>query len=299
MLVVLLATLVVAGTMVGALSLVLGRRVVSSRNGSCGPKVVQPARSVTDAYDRRVLSFSPVLYLTLAHPFWRVEPDLSGHEQNGEYLPKDESPGLARLPNGDAVAEFDGLGQYVQVRSSSVLSVTRTGCLTVQAWFRPATLQFPREEGSGYVYVLGKGASGRQEYALRMYSYSNKEHPPRPNRVSAYVFNLAGGEGSGSYFQDDVHVGEWIMATFVVEDRATTSWPDGYIAIYEDGALRGMVSLEQFHVVPGASSAPFRIATRDLHSYFQGAIGKVAVYDEALTGSDIRSTYLAMVAQHR
>jgi len=53
----------------------LGRRVVSSRNGSCGPKVVQPARSVTDAYDRRVLSFSPVLYLTLAHPFWRVEPD--------------------------------------------------------------------------------------------------------------------------------------------------------------------------------------------------------------------------------
>jgi len=83
-----------------------------------------------------------------------------------------------------------------------------------------------------------------------MYSYSNKEHPPRPNRVSAYVFNLAGGEGSGSYFQDDVHVGEWIMATFVVEDRATTSWPDGYIAIYEDGALRGMVSLEQFHVVP-------------------------------------------------
>jgi hypothetical protein len=95
-----------------------------------------------------------------------------------------------------------------------------------------------------------------------------------------------------------MHIGEWVMAAFVVEDRETTRWPHGYIAIYKDGALRGTVSLEQFHVIPQASNAPFRIATRDLRSYFQGAIGKVAVYDAALTGGDIRSTYLAMVEKH-
>lgn len=76
---------------------------------------------------------------------------------------------------------------------------------------RPDTLQFPRVQGSGYVYILGKGTAGKQEYALRMYSYSNSENPPRPSRVSAYVFNLAGGEGSGAYFQDPVRPGTWMM----------------------------------------------------------------------------------------
>jgi hypothetical protein len=46
-----------------------------------------------------------------------------------------------------------------------------------------------------------KGTDGKQEYAMRMYSYSNSEKPPRPNRISAYVFNLAGGKGAGAYFQ--------------------------------------------------------------------------------------------------
>ncbi len=273
----LVATLIVAGMAVGA-RVCVGGRGVSSRNAYCGPVLVKPARGITDEYDRSVLSFGPVLYLTLAHPFWRSEPDLSGHGHNGEYLPKDESPGLTRLPNGDAVAEFDGLGQYVEVPSSSALSIGRTGCLTVEAWFRPATLQFPFEEGSGYVYVLGKGTTGKQEYALRVYSYRNTEHPPRPNRVSAYVFNLGGGEGSGAYFQDRIEIGQWVMAVFVVEDRETTGWPDGYIAIYKDGELRGRVSLDQFDVTPRSSDAPFRIATRDLQSYFQGAIGKGGVY---------------------
>jgi hypothetical protein len=51
----------------------------------------------------------------------------------------------------------------VQVPQFKALSVTDTGALTVEAWIRPAVLQFPREQGSGYVYILGKGASGRQE----------------------------------------------------------------------------------------------------------------------------------------
>src|ERR1019366_2498326 len=141
-----------------------------------------------------------------------------------------------------------------------------------------------------------RGIPREYEYALRMYSYTNTESPPRPNRVSAYVFNLDGGMGSGAYFQDTNVIGNWMMVTLVVDAQATSGWSHGYVALYKNGVLRGKVSLSQYDVKPGAAGAPFRIATRSLDSYFEGAIGKVAVYDSALPQSDIAATYKAMLS---
>jgi hypothetical protein len=263
----------------------------------CTPQSVGAPARITDHYDRQVLSLKPVLYLPLANPSSDTEPDLSGNHHTAFYEFGTQQPAVAKLPNGDLAAVFNGAGDYVEVPSSPSLSITDTGCLTVTAWIRPDVLQFPHEEGSGYVYILGKGVSGKQEYALRMYSRANDETPPRPNRVSAYVFNLSGGEGSGAYFQGWMTPGEWIMATFVVDSRRSAAWPDGYIAIYKNGQRRGQrVSLSQFNVRPEASEAPFRIGTRDLESFFQGAIGKVAVYDSVLSDQQISATYEAMVS---
>jgi Concanavalin A-like lectin/glucanases superfamily len=89
--------------------------------------------------------------------------------------------------------------------------------------------------------------------------------------------------------------GQWMMVTFVIDSRPSEQWPDGYISVYKNGVLRGgPVSIGQFHVEPGASDAPFRIGTRDLESFFKGAIGKVAVYDSVLSGKDILAAYNAM-----
>jgi hypothetical protein len=273
----------------------LAERSAEPLNGQREPRSVTPPPQVPDRYDRRVLSLHPVLYLTLGNASDGIEPDLSGNGHNGIYESRDGRPDLTTLPNGDLATTFDGLNQYVQVLSARSLSVTDTGCLTVEAWIKPAVLQFPHAEGSGYVYILGKGTPGKQEYALRMYSYSNSEVPPRPNRISAYMFNLTGGKGSGAYFQDPVRPGDWIMVTFVVDSRSSAAWPDGYISIYKDGQRRGrQVSLNQFNVRPGASNAPFRIGTRDLNSFFDGAIGKVAIYDGVLSAQDILATYQAM-----
>ena len=270
--------------------------ISSGHSDLCEPKSETPPPRVTDTYDRRVLSLAPVLYLPLAHPSSGTEEDLSGNGYNGVYLPADDPPAVAKLPNGDPAASFNGVNQYVQVTSTSALSVSHTDCLTLQAWIQPETLQFSHEQGTGYVYMLGKGTTGKQEYALRMYSYSNTEDPVRPNRISAYAYNLSGGLGSGSYFQDPVTTGQWIMVTFVIDDQASRTWPDGYVAIYKNAVLRGRVSLGQFDVRPQASDAPFRIATRDLESYFQGAIAKVAVYGYVLSTADIAGTYNAMLS---
>ena len=262
---------------------------------NCAARAGNLAERAPDLYDKQVLSHSPVLYLPLDDPSSAQAADLSGGRHGAFYEAAGRPLGTTRLPNGDPATVFDGYGQYVEVPSFKALSITRTGCLTVEAWIRPAVLQFPREQGSGYVYVLGKGTSGRQEYALRMYSYTNAEVPPRPNRISAYVFNLDGGLGSGAYFQDKVEPDEWIMVTFVVDSRPSTAWPDGYVLIYKNGKRSGgPVSLDQFHVVPGSSDAPFRIATQSLNSFFAGAIGKVAVYDSVLSDSEILATYETM-----
>jgi hypothetical protein len=252
--------------------------------------------ATSDAYDQQVLSLDPALYLTFNDPSAPTQEDLSGHGHTATYLPVNDPPGNVALPNGDVAAEFNGQKQYAQVPSSDALSVTDTGCLTIEAWIMPTTLQFPHEEGTGYVYVLGKGTSDEYEYAIRMYSARNTEQPERPNRISGYVWNPSGGLGSGAYFQDKVEVNQWIMVTLVLDDRASQGWPDGYVAIYKDGVLRGQVSMSQYNVTPQAGKAPLGIGTRNNASYFEGGIGKVAIYDRLLSSAEIAATYNAMFA---
>src|SRR5579864_7285019 len=92
---------------------------------------------------------------------------------------------------GPVYLHFNGVDQYIEVPSSPDFSLSSNG-LTVSAWMRPDTLSFPNSEGSGYVYWLGKGSRGRQEWVFRMYNRTNTENPPRPNRISFYVFNPDG-----------------------------------------------------------------------------------------------------------
>jgi hypothetical protein len=47
-------------------------------------------------------------------------------------------------------------------------------------------------------------------------------------------------------------------------------------------------------VTPQAGDAPFRVATRQENSFFKGAIGKVAVFDYALSAQQVGSIYNAM-----
>jgi hypothetical protein len=243
-----------------------------------------PILLALSSYDAAVINDHPALYLPLAAPAGSaVEPDRSGHGHPGAYAPRGARPRKTAMPNGDLATVFDGLTQYVTVPSDRAFSVPRGGALTIEAWIRPDVLQFPRDESTGYVHWAGKGEAGQQEYACRMYSLSNTESPPRPSRISGYVFNLEGGLGSGSYFQDRVAVGEWIHVAVVI----STQTRPGTVKIYKDGVLRDTTSLAQFNVTPGHGDAPVRIGTRDLRSFFKGAIGKFALYAYALSPTQL------------
>ncbi|SDE65862.1 Uncharacterized conserved protein YqeY [Paenibacillus sp. UNCCL117] len=236
--------------------------------------------SAASSYDAAVLADQPVGYWPLAPG---VTTDSSGNGLNGSFT---GSPTTETMPNGDAAPGFNGIDQYFTIPDHDLLEVTNTGILTVEAWMRPDVLEFPKSESSGYVHWMGKGEPGQHSWVARMYSFTNTEN--RPNRISGYSFNMSGGLGAGSYFQDAVTPGEWIHYTLTINTvDVSSSYPTGYTKIFKNGVLRDQDSLLGYNIIPGDGTAPMRIGTRNLVSFFQGAIGKVAVYDYELTSAQL------------
>lgn len=236
------------------------------------------------AYDAAVLADNPVAYLPLSgRPV-----DVTGRHQPVVH----GAPRTVPMPDGSWAYDFNGLTDWVDIPSAPDLSVTATGEITIEAWIAPSVLDFVKMEGAGYVYFAGKGTNfgtnGDQEYGCRIYSYANAETPPRPNRISGYCFNPAGGQGAGSYFQDPVQIGQWIHYALSI------SIPDGVTRLYKDGVLRDTDPLSGYNIIPKAGGSPLRIGTMNLAEFFQGGIGRVAVYPTALPAARLAAHHAAM-----
>lgn len=250
------------------------------------------------SYDMAVLEDHPVMFLNLGNVLHNsnFEPDQTGHGHQGKYFPDGALPTSVPMPNGDSGVEFDGATQYLEVASAPELSVPTTGILSTEVWMSCDTLQFQNQEGSGYVYWLGKGGSHQYEYAGRIYSLNNTEVPTRPNRISGYAFNLVGGLGAGSYFQEPLQLHEWVHVVLVINTKQISpKFPTGYFLIYRNGVMRKKTALNEFNIVPSAGNAPLRVGTMNLKSFFAGAVGKVALYDYEPTTQQIEAHYRRMV----
>jgi hypothetical protein len=134
---------------------------------------------------------------------------------------------------GDTYLRFNGSDAYVEIPSIDDYSVNTTGALTVSAWMKPDTLNFPNvESNSDYIHWVGKGdafgAGGNQEWTFRMYNHHDPlDTPTRPNRISFYLFNPQGGLGVGSFVQVPIHKGGWIHLVGVADSTRTYFYKDG------------------------------------------------------------------------
>jgi len=246
--------------------------------------VAAPDARAASPYDQAALNLRPVMYLNMDPAAAPV--DLSGNGHAGSYI--GGVPASATMPNGEKAPSFNGINQYLTVPSSPKLSVPTKRVLTIVAWIKPSTLQFPHTENEEFVYWLGKGNPTQgYEYANRMYSKVNSVN--RPNRISVYQWNPNGGLGSGSYFEDAVNTTDWIMVTDVIDMNK------GTVDIYKNGVLRDSTPLSQYSVTPQTTNSPFNIGTRNLNSWFQGAVGKVSVHDRLLTTAELATLYKAMM----
>ena len=283
----------------------------------CGDEAVTPADAAapdapdvdgamsTDAattYDDIVLADQPVAYWAMSGT--SSEPDRTGHGHNGNF--QGGAPAAAMLPNGDRAADFDGVRQYLTVPSSASFSIPSTGELTWEAWIRPDVLQFPNSSG-GYVDWMGKCESYAPscEWEARMYDLTSIAN--RPSRLSAYVFNPSAGLGSGADWQPAagvIQAGHWYH---VVGEYQTHTQPTGcngpeigginiwvQAVEWDQAAHLQTGCMSQYHVTPVAGDSPLDIGTMALDSWFQGAVGKVAIYDHLLTQAQIARHFIAM-----
>jgi len=251
--------------------------------------IIEHGKKMFD-YDYLILSGSPVA-------FWNTAgADLTGKNHPGTIF---NNPTTTTMPNGDGALVFNGTSQYVEVASKPDLSVPATGILTIDAWVRADVLTFEKMTGTGYVHWLGKRENGQCEYVARMYGQNPVGGDAgRVNRISGYAFNLAGDKGTGSYYQAasnwPVQTGEWIHYTLIINTVDTDpTYQTGYTKLYvhrknSNGTIvtfEDKDALTDYSVIPEAGTAPFRIATEDLSSYFHGSIGKVAIYNYAMSAA--------------
>jgi len=279
-------------------------------------------------YDSTILADGPVAFWDMVNQTG-TELDLTGNGHTGTYLylasaGSSYPVALSTLPDGESVDDFNTgtLNQYVQVPTSSVFSIPTTGQLTFEGWIRADVTQFTGNAGTYYVDWMGKCAtySPTCEWEARMYSTDQygMESPNRPNRTSGYVFNPTAGEGSaadwqaayvpaGSYTSSIYAAGDWMH--IVVEYQTLTDYgavgcgtPVGTINIWVNGVEWDQAThsttgcMSQYSVTPVANNSPLLIGTMALgdDAFFQGAIGKVAIYDTLLTPTQITNHFVAM-----
>jgi hypothetical protein len=248
-------------------------------------------------YAQTVLAKRPVAYWRLGERSGPAASDASANGHDGTYRgnPTFGEPGaIANDPDG--AVRLDGRHDYVEIPDSVHFSQPASGRgLTVEAWMRPDVLVFPGQTAQRYVHWLGKGDASDFEWGFRFYS---QDSPSRPNRISAYIWNAAGGEGAGAYFQDELVAGRWIhvVACF---DPGDGSDPNAGLSIYRDGVLRSNprrtrgARYASYNIVPAHGAAPLRLGTRDLGSFFAGALDDIAVYPRVLSAAEIADNFRA------
>ena len=204
---------------------------------------------------------------------------------------------------GDVYLKVTGVDSYVEITSIADYSIATTGELSVAALMRPDVLNFPRWEETGYGYWLGKGGSGEQEWAFRIYNRDDTtETRPRPNRISVYTFNPEGGLGVGSYFQDTLQEGSWIFVVGVADSTRTYIYRDGLYRRCDTyrGPQAGPCPIHfqappndnlQLEIDPTAGWAPVRLGTRDFNSFFEGRLSRLRIWNRVLEAVEISALY--------
>jgi hypothetical protein len=257
-----------------------------------------------DQYSSVVLAKAPVGYWRLGETWGPTAADTSGNGYDGTFFgnPTFGQPG-AIVNDPDTAIGCNGTnsGDYVEILDPgcAAFSQPTSGLgLTVEVWMRPDALVFPGQTDDPYIHWLGKGMPARFEWALRFYS----QDATRPNRISAYIWNPAGGLGAGAYFQDALVPREWIHIVACYEAGDKDTLPPAGVHIYSNGVHRlGPPSpgtlYRNYNIVPAHGTAPLRLGTRDSLSYtLTGGLDEVALYPRVLTPDEILENYATGIA---
>jgi len=225
-------------------------------------------------YQSTVLGDSPLAYYPLGVGFdtGTVATDLSGNNNNGNYI--NTYPGFNDVPGPSAYItngiSFDGLSSYVDLGGGSNPSLLNfSGPVTMEAWVNP------NNPSQNLGDILAKGYDSGNNYDENALRLSSGRYESVTYNGTAQTQGAVGGTPTTSW-------------THVVGTFNGTVWK-----IYVNGQLVGQngdtVGILNF-------SAPWRIGSGSAdgaNRFFSGSISQVALYNYALSASQVFAHYFA------
>ncbi len=270
---------------------------------TCKPK---PSCNGGNVYDCVVRADGPVSYYQYiaVNTLYDV---ISG--RNGQTVGPVGAKAFAGFPaaSKDNAPNFT-TSSHITIPDHSAFSISTTGTLTLEFWLRPSTLLYGFAStvpaASKYLYALGKGDHADYEYGIRF--YSSDAVPNRANAISAYVWNTSGGLGSGATSVTGLKsTSQWIHFVAIYTDFGphgpdttnngfnAAAYP-GTIKLWRNGVLESSGFMSQFGVNPANDVAPLQLGRRgssDGTITYAGAVGKLAIYNKALSTAQILTHY--------
>jgi len=178
------------------------------------------------------------------------------------------APGSTTPGTENTSVTFDGAGDYVQ--ATGYKGITGTDPRTVSAWIKTT------DDGNGPIVSWGQNQAGKK-WNFRV---QDSNGPAGTIRV----------EVNGGYQVGTTNIadGEWhhVAATWE-DDGVNTNVND--VRLWVDGALEG-VGASQGQAINTASNTDVRIGRGiPTGNYFDGGIDEVAIFDRAMSRSEIRA----------
>ena len=170
-------------------------------------------------------------------------------------------PQNAARQSGNTDLKFEGTNAYVEVACIADCGVITKEALTVSAWMRPNTPDFPRiEPKSDSIYGLSTGdASGRegtQEWTFRIYNHVDRfDTPPKRNRIGFHLYDPQGGFDVSSCVRVPVAPGQWLHLVGVVDSAHTYLYRNGQF-IRCDPYHGPAQSVREIHCQPHPNQSP-------------------------------------------
>jgi hypothetical protein len=257
----------------------------------------QTKAPISSSYDTLIRAHEPKLYYQHVD-----EQGLWIDVIRGQHGTFPAGYGLEPTSNRELFPHFDGIGQYAEM-APSVLNgpLSAAAAWTVECWVKFDSAAMPNAQAVSddvdgiYVHWMGVGTKssptlGNHEWVARVYN-DETGSVDRPRWVSGYAVSWTGGGlGCGQAHTDGWNAGTWHHYVFIVSHvtRKVGLWWDGEQA-------HGWVSMDdpKYMIDLEHHGAPLRVGTRDLRSFLQGSVGKLATYTYALSPERIRQHYEA------
>ena len=203
---------------------------------------------------------------------------------NANYAPAYNIAGYAYRQNGDMDKAEQSFKKYIELIPNDPNPYDSYGELLLKMGrYDDSIVQYKKA-----LAIDPNFMASRQGVAMNLL-YSGKA-ADRPNRISAYIWNAAGGEGSGAYFEDKLTEHKWIHIVATYDDPAR---PDARVRIYRNGVASPHNTspgtlYKSYSVKPASGAAPLRFGTRDRKTFLTGGLDEVAIYPYVLTPDQIR-----------